>query len=84
MCGGAGAGTKSNRAAEYKTTTRAERASPWPSKKVRAKVRIRSQIETSAPERAEFSRAAGARVGARAYSAMRVRANWEGGHGCKK
>jgi len=67
-----------------KATAHAARAHHWLSKWVRAKVRIRSEIETSSAVRGKFWRAKGARLRADANSCMRVRANWEGGHGCKK
>ena len=87
---------RSNREREYRATTAraatsrslgegGERAADQiPSKWVRAKVRITSQIKTSPAEREKISRACGAAVSAGANPARRVRANWEGGHECKK
>ena len=72
-------GTQSERTWRVQATTHAERAK-W----VRAECRIRSHSETSAGVRANEPRACGARRSGWAKCMRRVRANSEGGQGCKK
>ena len=79
------ASTKPNRDAEYKATTRAERANQfsfW--KKVRAKVTMSSQTETSAGVSEKSAPSFGGLCGAGAKARMRARANWEGGRKVQK
>ncbi|OHA97884.1 MAG: hypothetical protein A3E32_01555 [Candidatus Zambryskibacteria bacterium RIFCSPHIGHO2_12_FULL_38_37] len=52
-------------------------------KKVRAKDRISPQLETSGSESPNLPRAVGAENGERMESALWVRANLEGGQGCR-
>ena len=65
----------------FRVTTHAERANCqeffW--KKVRAKVRIRSHFRTSSFVREKVGRAEGAQYGESMDSALRARANSEGG-----
>src|SRR3989344_3739611 len=75
--------TRSERTKESEATTHAERANHCRSKKVRAKVRITSQIETSSAGRENAPRATGARLGGGAHSALCFSAKFDGGGGGK-